>query len=393
MKDVLHTILFTPLRHGRWGLPVVFMSPPGAGKTDILHDIAQSYKLPMVTLSPGTHGEGAFGVTPVPMEVFEDDVKKMAIGYPPPEYIKTLFGGGILYLNELSTAPPALQPPMLGMLQDRRVGFYEFPGRVRVLADSNPVSLSAGGYSFSAPVANRMGHYEWEAPTGTEWGSWLIGNGMGGYGGPVVDAAAEEARVLKAWPTEWAYCAGLTAGYAQARGEGALMQVPPEGSPALAGAWPSYRTFEYAVRAWASARIHKLDDVKREKLVASFIGTGARDSLFAYVEKVDLPDPAAVLDRTVKWAHEPARLDRTYAVLSSCTALVQGMSAKDAKRAPRADSLWEIFLDVRNGGAVDAVQPYATTIAASGLASSKVAERVLASLRDDLRAAKMGAVR
>ena len=406
MKDVLHAMLFTPLRSRaalilgadgkpmeappRWGLPMLFQSSPGAGKTDILNDLGSAYQFPVVCLSPGTHGEGAFGVTPVPQKVWEKDIERMILGYPPPEWVLALVNGGILFVDELTTAPPALQPPMLGMIQERMVGFYRFPNRVRVMGACNPVSLSAGGYALSAPVANRMGHYEWEPPTAVEWGQWLISHALGGYNGPTFDAQAEEDRVLSLWPNEWAHCAGLVAAFTARKGEGVLMQVPPDGDPRLSGAWASLRTWEFATRAWASARVHKLNDVQRDKMIAAFVGCGPRDELLSFVEKQDLPDAAEVLDGRLPWKHDRKRLDRTYAVLSACTSLVTSMKPSDAQRAPRAEKLWQVFAETREGGAVDAVQPYAQTVVLSGLGVGKAAEKVLAALRDDFRAAGIG---
>lgn len=388
-KELLKAVLFTPLRHGRWGLPCLFLSAPGAAKTDIIKQTLREWSFPGVMLSPGTHGEGAFGVTPVPYDEFINGVKQVMLGYPPPSYIKDILEGGVIFLDELLTAPPALQPPMLGFLQDRRVGFYEFHARVRIIAASNPAGLGAGGYDCSAPVANRMGWVPWDAPSEEEWGDWLISHGgcNGEDDEPVGDAKAEEARVMAVWPEAYARAAGLVRAFHRRR-NGLLSACPAAGDPKLAGPWPSHRTWEYATRALATCSIHGLNNNERDVLIQSFVGEGARDEFQTWCDKADLPEPADVLDGKEPWKHEATRLDRTYAVLSACVALVL---RKDAvKRNDRASKLWEMIGEVDMAGGVDVTEPIGALMAKHGLHTLPAARPVLVKERDLLRRAGIG---
>lgn len=403
MKQLLHAALFTPLRpkdslmfgeDGQpikrvpsWGLPMLFMAEPGTAKTSIVNQTGREYALPVLCLSPGTHGEGAFGVTPVPFDRFVNDVKRMFLGFPPPEYIIPLLNGGIIFLDEITTAPPALQPPMLGFIQERKVGFYEFHPRVRVLGAGNPVGLSAGGYELSAPVANRLGWMRWTPPTADEWADWLMGEGasLGNDDGPVQDAQAEEARVLAAWPTAFAKWSALFGTFVRRRGMEVLLSVPPVGDPKLSGPWPSHRTMEYACRAAASCDVHGLGADDRDLFIESFVGAGVRDELNTFIEKLDLPDAAGVLDGTVPFKHDPRRLDVTYVVLQSCATLVT--PAKAAKRTDRANKLWEIIGETDEAGAPDVTEPFAAALTRAGLHTLPAAQKVLAKEADLLRRA------
>jgi hypothetical protein len=393
MEKLLKAILFTPLRGGRWGLPAIFLSPPGAAKTDVIKSVAARWNFPCVMLSPGTHGEGAFGVTPVPREdwsgLTDDTKKRLMLDYPPPRYYYDVAGGGIVFLDELLTAPPALQPPMLGFIQERQVGFYKFHPRVRILAASNPSGLGAGGYDVSAPVANRMGWIPWEPPTEDEWGEWMLTHGgcNGQEDEQPQDALAEEARVLAAWPSAYARASGLVTAFHRRR-NGLLSACPQPGDPKLAGPWPSHRTWEYATRALASCDVHGLDAVDRDALVGGFVGEGARDEFQAWCDKADLPDPASVLDRAEPWEHDPTRLDRTYAVLSSCVSLV--VPEKAEKREARAGRLWEIIGQIDNAGAIDVTEPFGALLTKNGLNTVKEARAVLARERELLGRAGVG---
>jgi MoxR-like ATPase len=88
-------------------------------------------------------GEGAFGVIPVPD-------KSGVIKYPPPEW--TLAhdeAGGVVFIDEMSSTPPALQPPLLGLLFARRIGGKTLSARTRVIGAANPPEVAAGGFDLA----------------------------------------------------------------------------------------------------------------------------------------------------------------------------------------------------------------------------------------------------
>src|SRR3990167_2421323 len=123
MQRIIEAALFTPLRNGRWGLPIVFWGPPGVGKTEQIRAVCRRYGLYCEHLAPGERGEGAFGVTPVP----EGLNGHMVLRYPPPEWVMSMrqvdnTEAGVVFLDEINTAAPALQPALLGCIQERRVG-------------------------------------------------------------------------------------------------------------------------------------------------------------------------------------------------------------------------------------------------------------------------------
>lgn len=60
-------------------------------------------------------------------------------------------GAGYLFLDELSTAPPAVQAAMLGVALERRVGDLVLPRAVQVVAAANPPERAADGWDLSPP--------------------------------------------------------------------------------------------------------------------------------------------------------------------------------------------------------------------------------------------------
>jgi hypothetical protein len=319
-----------------WGLP-------GIGKTSIIEEVTRNAGMSLKVLSPGEQGEGAFGVIPMPV-VTEDGEAKMS--YPKPDWIdqfEDTEDRGVVFVDELTTAPPALQPALLGLIQAGRIGSAVLPKGIRILGAANPPEASAGGWDIAAPVANRLGHINWPAPDAMEWTQWLMAATAFSFGATANIAAtiAEEDRVINEWDQSFAKAKGIFGAFVKARPE-LLFSMPKSGDPEMSRAWPSPRSWENACRAYTASLVHKCTPEARSLLVNAFIGQGAWMELSDFITKVDLPDPEGVLDGTIAWNFNPARIDQTFAVLTSCTACV--VSTKDPKlQLKRGEVLWTML--------------------------------------------------
>lgn len=367
----------TPGARGNWGLPMCFWGDPGISKTDRIEAVARTCGLPCEVLSPGERGEAAFGVIPVPREIEEiitddngDPVlwpetcpnpslrgqpkthKTYVIDNPKPSWCMKFDdsdGAGVVFCDELTTAPPAIQPAELGLIHARRIGAHFLGKRVRVIGAANPVQSAAGGYDLPPPVANRLGHFNWPAPDVDAWIQWLTtsGDSKEKFG----NALAQEEAVMERWATQFSWAKGCVAGFLRARrskeGHNHLFHMPKANSPDLSRAWPSPRTWELATRALAGSKIHNLtEEEEMPAFVSAFVGEGPAIELLAYMREMDLPMPEDVLDGKVPFKHEPLRLDRTMAVISACTAFLS--PPKAPKRKERADKMWEIVGSLLN---------------------------------------------
>lgn len=320
MKAIIKAAIFTPGPAG-WGLPLCFWGEPGVGKSAIIEETARECGLKLKILSPGEQGEGAFGVTPVPVTMNGTTV----ITYPIPDWVFTWLNEpgerGLLFLDELSTASPSVQAAILGLIQARRIGGGTMPNGIRILAASNDVEESAGGLELAMPTANRMGHIKWTPPPFNEWCEWLVGHD------PTVapktstpDSSIEE-RVLSVWSAVHSKYKGIVSAFIRSRPD-LLQKKPAATDPAASRAWSSRRTWEMATRAMASAEIHQLSPADRATFISAFIGQGAYAELLAFTIKHDLPDPIDILEGRVKFKHNPKQLDYTMAVISGCAAVL-----------------------------------------------------------------------
>jgi MoxR-like ATPase len=79
----------------------------------------------------------------------------------PPEFLP-VSGSGILFLDEVNMAPPAIQGIAQQLILDRRVGSYVVPEDWFIWAAGNRKEDRAAVYDMPAPLANRFLHFHVE---------------------------------------------------------------------------------------------------------------------------------------------------------------------------------------------------------------------------------------
>lgn len=449
-KNIIKASLFTPGNAGRWGLTLLFWGPPGGGKTSVYEEVAGEFSMPCETFALSERGEGAVGAVPVPklvqnnaedysvlakfcetymtnlkttkgdteeairlaMKEFKrnptlDAAAEMVLSYPRPDWTDKFAksGRGVIIVDEIVSCPPAVMPALMGLQLAGRIGSYTLPPGVRRAALANPVEQAAMGYELPMPLANRMGHLDWQMPSveehtqymlrgasGTGKTELLLGEMEEDAGGEVTDrvnetfdAAGEEARVMKVWPEAWARAVGLETAFLNAKSSMKNM-MPKPGTPAAGRAWPSDRTWEMATRAYASAIVHALSESETELFVEAFIGAGAAGEWFEFIAAQDLPNAAKLLDGKETFNHDSTRVDRTIAVLQSCVALVSPKTA--VRRTERTNTLWQVLESMTDRKAdLDLLVPSVQALIESDLASLKYAAKVLAKINPTLKAA------
>lgn len=380
-KAIIRCVLFTPTARG-WGLPILLWGPPGVGKSDIIEELGEEHGLVTEILSPGERGEGAFGVIPVPER---DEHGSMSIAYPPPAWARRMMATrgqrGLVFVDELTTAPPIVQPALLGLIQAKRIGATQLPNGVRVIGAANPPNQAASGWELPAPVANRLGHVQWHPPSVEVWTSWLLGDQT--ERAPVRAASELELHVEAAWDGAYARAKGAVASFMRTRPT-LLHAMPRVGSPQIARAWPSHRSWANATRAIAGAQVHGLGEEERDSLVSGFIGDAAYSEFSAYSLRLDLPDPIALLEGRVKFVPDNGRIDVTFAVLSACSAVILSTDLKSLAYDTRASAFWKL-LDQVGLDQIDIVIPAASAVIKSPAASNKAAIPILNKISPILR--------
>jgi MoxR-like ATPase len=334
IRNVLRAAFFTPGFGGRWGLPLLLIGDPGIGKTSMARSEARDAGLASEVLVGSVCDPTDFGGIPAP----PSDGTGFA-RYLLPEWVKRVSewaDGGVLVLDELTCVPPAQQAAMLGLALDGALGGVRLDNRVRIIAACNPPEQAVGGGALPMPMANRFGHL-WVQPASIDdWAAILRGDA---YGVPS-DASVTEADVLAVWDAAYQQAQALVVTFLRRRPE-LRQRTPKPGSADAEGAWASLRSWEFAMRALAGARIHGLTDGERDALIAGFVGQAPALEFVTWLRDADLPDAADVLDGKVQWSPSPMRPDRTQAVLASCVAVVR--NDKTSLKVERGRRLWNIL--------------------------------------------------
>jgi hypothetical protein len=227
----------------------------------------------------------------------------------PPAWARRLseVEAGLLFLDELTTAPPAVQAALLRVVLERTVGDLCLSDGVAVVAAANPPEQAADGWDLSAPLANRFCHLDWVAdPAG-----FAAGLAAGWPDTPVLN-------VPIGWQSMLPAARGLIGAFITARPD--LACVVPSG-PAAGRAWPSPRSWDAASRLWAAAGAAEAGAEVRTALLMGTVGEGAALEFASWHSKLDLLDPEEAL-ASPRRCRLPRRPDRMFAVLSSVAAAV-----------------------------------------------------------------------
>lgn len=98
--------------------------------------------------------------------------------YYRPEDLPSSEEPAVLFLDELTSAAPHLQPTVYGLLQERRIGQHRIPDNVMIVAAGNGVEDGAVAYEMGTAIADRLIHMNVVADA-TDWAdNYAAPNGL-----------------------------------------------------------------------------------------------------------------------------------------------------------------------------------------------------------------------
>lgn len=324
-------------------LPVLLWGQPGIGKTAALTQLSAALRLPLTTVIASVHEPSDFSGLPV----VGTDPALQGVPMAPPDWAVRLVraGKGLLFLDELSTAPPAVQAALLRLVLERRIGALQLPPGVRIVAAANPRSSAADGWELSPPLANRFVHLQWTHDHD------VVIRGLGGTWPratlPRLDPGALPDAVDLA---RRAVCGLLSA-------RPGLVHRLPNSEARRGGAWPSPRSWEMALGLIAFATAAGSSREVLSLLVRGTVGDGPGLELLAAMDRMDLPDPETLL-ADPEGAVLPERGDLRQAVLDGVVEAVRSRSER-----ARWDAAWALLVRATETGAPDLVVVPASTLA------------------------------
>lgn len=255
--------------------PVMLWGPPGVGKSQIIAQIARHHGVPLIDVRlsqmeptdlrgiPFRNGDRVEWSVPA---LLPD-----AMRHGP---------SGILFLDEITSAPPTVTAAAYQLILDRRLGEYRAPEGWVIFAAGNRYGDRGVTYVMPTPLANRFTHYEVE-PNLEDWVAWA-------------HSAVIDSRVIA---------------FLRFRPD-LLFDFDLAHNPV---AFPSPRSWEYAHRALA-----KFDDNPELLLdaVQACVGPAAGVEFKAFVDNMhELPDIDAITRG--ESAQVPRGIDLQYCVAAA----------------------------------------------------------------------------
>ena len=131
-------------------LSAMIWGSPGIGKSSIVAAVAKNAGIGLVDLRLSQLAPTDLRGLPV--------ADKGVSKWFPPEFLPTQ-GEGILFLDEINMAPPAMQGISQQLILDRKVGSYIVPKGWFIWAAGNRAEDRASVFEMPSPLSNRFIHY------------------------------------------------------------------------------------------------------------------------------------------------------------------------------------------------------------------------------------------
>lgn len=346
-----------------FGLPLLFTGHPGIGKSERLEGYQASLGMMVHTIHIPEKNQEDLAGYPV------QDGKGRLIRMTDDELIVELskIGEGIVFLDEINTPRQNLFATLLGVLLKRRLAGIPLGGKVRFMAARNPIESSTGGMDLTPPLANRFCFIPWGTPTPDQWNEWVTGKDENEDGDKFPTIIQLHKQLETNWGASWPTAMGRMVGFMNVRGSDLLHKLPAEGDPSFHGAWPSPRTWWWALRSSATCMALKSGEAVRIKLMGGCVGHAAITEYLAWEKAANLPTAEEML--TNGFPPDKRRLDRSMAAYTTLTAHV-GLIKNRKEQIQVATRAWTLLHEGCEAGLSDIIAVPARTLLNAKLATT-----------------------
>ena len=148
--------------------PIFLWGPPGVGKSDIVKQLGQEIDAHVIDVRLSLWDPTDIKGIPY----FDSESSTMRWAPPselPSEDFAAQYKYVILFLDEMNSAPPAVQAAAYQLILNRRVGQYTLPNNVIIVAAGNRETDRGVTFRMPAPLSNRFIHLE----MAVDWDDWF----------------------------------------------------------------------------------------------------------------------------------------------------------------------------------------------------------------------------
>lgn len=285
----LLTILDCEFKSTREGhhTPVMLWGPPGVGKSQMVAQVAEKHQVQIIDIRLSQMEPS--DLRGIPFRV--NGHVEWAIPALLPDN-RRHGEDGILFLDEITSAPPAVSAAAYQLILDRRLGEYAVPPGWAIFAAGNRQGDRGVTYTMPSPLANRFSHFEVE----TNLDDWIL----------------------------WAYKSNIDEriiAFLRFRPE-LLFDFDPAHNPV---AFPSPRSWEFAHRSLQKFTNHPQ---LLQGTLQACVGAAASIELHAFINSLEqMPDLDAIV--AGEEVLVPTEIDLQYAVAAAL--VVRAMRADATK--------------------------------------------------------------
>jgi len=169
--------------------PMFIAGPPGIGKSDIVAEVARMQNRPLIDirlpLMEATDIRGLPYLREVTIRDAQGNVVFNEQNVPLTEKIFTWStpsdlptdpnSRALVFFDEMSAAPPSVQAATYQIILNRKIGTYELPKDVVIVAAGNRVKDKGVAYNMPTPLANRFIHATLHVDF-DDWQEWAMKN-------------------------------------------------------------------------------------------------------------------------------------------------------------------------------------------------------------------------
>jgi hypothetical protein len=152
--------------------PVMLWGPPGVGKSDMIRQTAEHHAAPVIDIRLSQMEPS--DLRGIPFRNAENVEWAVPAILPDAQRHGEQ---GILFLDEITSAPPSVSAAAYQLILDRRLGEYQVPEGWAIFAAGNRQGDRGVTYTMPAPLANRFSHFDVDAHL-DDWVAWAYQNGI-----------------------------------------------------------------------------------------------------------------------------------------------------------------------------------------------------------------------
>jgi hypothetical protein len=156
--------------------PIFLWGGPGIGKSDVIHQIAKTIDAKVIDIRLSLWEPTDIKGIPY----YNSKENNMVWASPselPTEQMAKKHKNIVLFLDEMNSAAPSVQAAAYQLILNRKVGQYELPDNVLIVAAGNREADKGVVYRMPAPLANRFVHLEMK-PEFDDWFEWAVANNI-----------------------------------------------------------------------------------------------------------------------------------------------------------------------------------------------------------------------